>query len=504
MSTAKGKVNLEEFEEYSKKELDYIDKYKEVSGNLMEDEEIYDLIIKYNFDDKRIHEAVLNHTELLKKKGEDYTWGVVAKGKKQKTKNEEITQNVDDSNYYRENNYRKPRNDRYQRNTDTLNYEEQKQDYYQDNQYRGRGNRGTRRGRARGNRGPNRGGRKNYENNQDYVETNYPNEPQINTNNNTQNIEESNTHTEQNNNTTHENLHKDTLHEENHINNLNTLKNVNNIHTPSTNNNLNSNVVNHEIQNVESFFQKFTLDRENEVNKLFEESKKNTKERNPKVFYEQCVNHFVKDNHINTATTFSYKPLVVKPTTNTNTIPITNTNPKNTVNPQPQVNYSQPSTIPSTTTSTNKNFPHKPAFNQQSQNPEQYYGQQQQMMYPFFYPQAGTESNMTNPQFFPQMMPPQMMYMMNQMYQQQLQSQMQMQDPEYVESIKGQKGGKNNYPYPSRENMNNFMNQQYQQGGNQTENPNYYNYDMKSQMPKNSDLSGDQSQNPNYFYYGNK
>ena len=187
-------------------------------------------------------------------------------------------------------------------------------------------------------------------------------------------------------------------------NEVNTIE-TNTILTPSTNNVPTTNQT-HEIQTVECFFQKFTLERENEVNKLLEEKKTVIKERDPKLFYEECVNHFVRDNNISSACTFTYKP-VVKPTPN-----------KNTINSQPQVNYNQTQTTTQTapSTSTNKNFPHKPAFNQHSQNPESsFFGQQPMMnMYPMFYPHTPTDTNMTNPQFFPQMMPPQMMYFMNQ------------------------------------------------------------------------------------------
>lgn len=185
-------------------------------------------------------------------------------------------------------------------------------------------------------------------------------------------------------------------------NEVNTLQN-NNILTPSTNNVPTTNQT-HEIQTVECFFQKFTLERENEVNKLLEEKKTVTKERDPKVFYEECVNHFTRENNISSACSLSFKP-ALKPTLN-----------KNTINSQPQVTYNQPPTTQASSSTTNKNFPHKPAFNQHSQNPESsFYGQQPMMnMYPMFYPHSPGESNMTNPQFFPQMMPPQMMYFMNQ------------------------------------------------------------------------------------------
>ena len=166
-----------------------------------------------------------------------------------------------------------------------------------------------------------------------------------------------------------------------------------------------------ENQNVESFFQKFTLDREIEVNNLLEEKKNITaqvkQEKNPKHFYEECLNHFTRNNDISAPNSFTYKSAVKPTSTNGN---------KNTINPQPQVNYNQTSTNqPTSSSSTNKNFPHK-TFNQQhTQGSDSYFPQQPMMnMYPFFYSQPTGESNMTNPQFFPQMMPPQMMYMMNQ------------------------------------------------------------------------------------------
>ena len=42
MSTNKTNLNLQEFEEYTEKEIEYIDKYKAISGNIME---VYNLLI---------------------------------------------------------------------------------------------------------------------------------------------------------------------------------------------------------------------------------------------------------------------------------------------------------------------------------------------------------------------------------------------------------------------------------------------------------------------------
>ena len=48
---------------------------------LKKDDEIYELIIKYNFDDKRIRDSILDNLENIKKRGEDYNWTLVEKGK---------------------------------------------------------------------------------------------------------------------------------------------------------------------------------------------------------------------------------------------------------------------------------------------------------------------------------------------------------------------------------------------------------------------------------------
>ena len=88
MTKNQANINLEEYEEYTEKEIEYIDKYKKISGDTMEvrislkqDEEIYDLIIKYNYDDKKIRDSILDHLEFIKKRGDDYNWTLVEKGK---------------------------------------------------------------------------------------------------------------------------------------------------------------------------------------------------------------------------------------------------------------------------------------------------------------------------------------------------------------------------------------------------------------------------------------
>jgi hypothetical protein len=68
-------------EEYTERELEYIDRYKEITGNEMEDEEIYDIILKYNFDDSRIKREIEEQMKLIWKKGEEYGWTKIENGK---------------------------------------------------------------------------------------------------------------------------------------------------------------------------------------------------------------------------------------------------------------------------------------------------------------------------------------------------------------------------------------------------------------------------------------
>ena len=78
-----GKVtNLDEsVEEYTQRELEYLDRYKELTGDAMDDEEIYDIIIRYNFDDVKIEREINELIKLVKKKGEEYGWTKIENGK---------------------------------------------------------------------------------------------------------------------------------------------------------------------------------------------------------------------------------------------------------------------------------------------------------------------------------------------------------------------------------------------------------------------------------------
>lgn len=80
--TTKPNQKLEEsFEEYTPKELAYLDKYKAISGDAMDDEEIYDIITKHNFDDVKIRSDVDSYLKLVQKKGDDFGWNKIEGGK---------------------------------------------------------------------------------------------------------------------------------------------------------------------------------------------------------------------------------------------------------------------------------------------------------------------------------------------------------------------------------------------------------------------------------------
>ena len=75
-------TNLDEsVEEYTQRELEYLDRYKELTGDAMDDEEIYDIIIRYNFDDVKIEREINELIKLVKKKGEEYGWTKIENGK---------------------------------------------------------------------------------------------------------------------------------------------------------------------------------------------------------------------------------------------------------------------------------------------------------------------------------------------------------------------------------------------------------------------------------------
>jgi len=71
----------ESYEEYTAKELEYIDKYKPLTLYRMEDEEIYEIILKNNFNDEKIRNEINEFVKLINFKGDDYGWNVIDEGK---------------------------------------------------------------------------------------------------------------------------------------------------------------------------------------------------------------------------------------------------------------------------------------------------------------------------------------------------------------------------------------------------------------------------------------
>lgn len=82
LNISKPNQKLEEsFEEYTEEEIRALDKYKGISKNKLDDEEIYDLMTKFNNDDTKIRKEIEHHLKLITKKGDDYGWSKVEDGK---------------------------------------------------------------------------------------------------------------------------------------------------------------------------------------------------------------------------------------------------------------------------------------------------------------------------------------------------------------------------------------------------------------------------------------
>jgi len=114
------------------------------------------------------------------------------------------------------------------------------------------------------------------------------------------------------------------------------------------------------------------------LNKLLDDKKPETPENTPqiidtKTFFEEVLNHFMRDIQISQTNSYSIKG-VPKITS------------KNTISQQPQVNYNQTQTTQQST-STNKNYPQKSErYNMgQQQMPQDYMNFQQQnaFMHPY-------------------------------------------------------------------------------------------------------------------------
>jgi hypothetical protein len=74
----------ESFEYYTQKEMDMIDNCKRICGDMLDDEEIYDLMVKLDMNETRIKNEISETVNKLKKKGDDYNWTEVNKKKENK------------------------------------------------------------------------------------------------------------------------------------------------------------------------------------------------------------------------------------------------------------------------------------------------------------------------------------------------------------------------------------------------------------------------------------
>ena len=73
------KLNLDEsYEEYTTEELQLLDKFQEYSGNIFDDQEIYDVIVNCKFEEEKIKDEM----DLMIKdaqRGEEYKWHTIEK-----------------------------------------------------------------------------------------------------------------------------------------------------------------------------------------------------------------------------------------------------------------------------------------------------------------------------------------------------------------------------------------------------------------------------------------
>ena len=65
--------------EYNDKEKSYIDKYLKIAKTAYDEEEIFEIIKKYNFDDDLITKDINRQLNLIEVKGDEYGWSEVKK-----------------------------------------------------------------------------------------------------------------------------------------------------------------------------------------------------------------------------------------------------------------------------------------------------------------------------------------------------------------------------------------------------------------------------------------
>ena len=67
-------------EEYTKEELEALDYYQKYSGKIFDDDEIYQLMVRFENNETKIKEE-LNEMKKIASKGEEYQWHEVTKSK---------------------------------------------------------------------------------------------------------------------------------------------------------------------------------------------------------------------------------------------------------------------------------------------------------------------------------------------------------------------------------------------------------------------------------------
>ncbi len=78
--SSKNTQNDSDTEEYTQEEIKKLDYYQEYSNHLLDDDEIYDLMCRYEDDDEKIKEE-LDELVKIANKGEEYQWHEVNKSK---------------------------------------------------------------------------------------------------------------------------------------------------------------------------------------------------------------------------------------------------------------------------------------------------------------------------------------------------------------------------------------------------------------------------------------
>lgn len=79
-----NKVNEENVEEYTPEEIKLLDSFGVLSEGLLDDDELYEIIWKNNFNKERITNEIKELVSKMKRKGEDYLWAEISHGKKKK------------------------------------------------------------------------------------------------------------------------------------------------------------------------------------------------------------------------------------------------------------------------------------------------------------------------------------------------------------------------------------------------------------------------------------